>query len=185
MYRFLKAQKNVLKQSSLTLLLRCLPRYVAFTFSLSFLLLLSGCGSAKSALKMVGLGSDNALASISLESTADSNMDTPVAIDLLFIYDANVTPLLIELNGPEWFTKKSSLTKRYDKEIDVVSLEIVPLSLIKKIIFPTAHKNAKNILMFTNYRSSNGQYVAELSHFKQLKIRLLNTRYELLEEGGK
>ena len=47
-----------------------------------------------------------------------------------------------------------------------------------------AHKNAKNILMFTNYRSSNGQYVAELSHFKQLKIRLLNTRYELLEEGN-
>ncbi|EGG93677.1 hypothetical protein IMCC1989_936 [gamma proteobacterium IMCC1989] len=161
-------------------------RPLVVVFLLSFCsLLLSGCGSAKSALKMVGLGSDNALSSIALESTADSNMDTPVAIDLLFIYDSSVTPLLIELNGPEWFTKKPSLTKRYDKEIDVVSLEVVPLSLIKKITLPKAHKNAKNILMFTNYRTSDGQYVAELSHFKQLKIRLLNTRYELLQEGGK
>jgi hypothetical protein len=163
-----------------------LPRYLVAMLFLSILsLLLSGCGSAKSALKMVGLGSDNALSSIALESTADSNMYTPIAIDLLFIYDANVTPLLIELNGPAWFTIKSSLTKRYDKEIDVVSLEVVPLSLIKKITLPKAHKSAKNILMFTNYRSRDGQYVAEISHFTQLKIRLLKTRYELLQEGGK
>jgi type VI secretion system protein len=159
-----------------------LLRYVVFSFSI---FLLSGCGSANSALKLVGLGSDNALSSVALESTADSNMDTPVAIDLLFIYDANVTPLLLALNGPEWFTRKPSLIKRYDKEIDVVSLEVVPLSFIKKIALPNDHKKAKNILMFTNYRSNDGQYVAELSHFKKLKIRLLNTRYELLQEGGK
>ncbi len=162
-----------------------LPRYAGLTVLMFVFLLLSGCGSAKSVLKMVGLGSDNTLLSIALESTADSNMNTPVAIDLLFIYDSNITPLLIELNGPEWFLRKPSLTKRYDKEIDVVSVEVVPLSFIKNIALAKNHKNAKNILMFTNYRSSDGQYVAELSHFKQLKIRLLNTRYELLQEGGK
>jgi type VI secretion system protein len=162
-----------------------LAKYVPLIVFSFLFLLLSGCGSANSALKMVGLGSDNALSSIALESTVDSNMDTPVAIDLLFIYDTNVTPLLIELNGPEWFTRKPSLTKRYDKEVDVVSLEIVPLSFIKKIPLPKAHKKAKNILMFTNYRSSDGQYVAELRHFTKLKIRLLNTGYELLQEGGK
>lgn len=147
--------------------------------------LLVGCSSAKSALQLVGLGSNNDLSRITIEATANSNMDTPVALDIIFVYDEQVTPLLSELNGPQWFQQKVSFSQRFANTIDIVSVEVVPLSRIDPVPLPNNHKRAKNILLFANYRTSDGQYMAELSHFKQLTIRLLNTEYALQSEGGK
>ena len=150
-------------------------------FVLSFLLGITGCSSAKNLLSVVGMGSNNAIKSITVESDLNSNMDTPVAIDLLFIKDDSVTPLLTDLNGPTWFADKYALLKRYEKQIEVVSLEVVPLSLIQSLELPKDKKKAKSILMFTNYRSVNGQFVANISQFKKLKIHLLFDSYELSE----
>ncbi|MGS2718699.1 hypothetical protein ACVBE9_11030 [Eionea flava] len=151
---------------------------------LCVLLLISGCSSAKSALKLVGLGSDNALKKITIEAAANSNLDTPVALDIIFIYDEKITPLLSELNGPQWFQQKLSFSQRFANAIDIVDIEMVPLSRIESVSLPKKHKQAKNIVLFANYRTSDGQYMAELSHFKQLTIRLLNTQYTLQPEGG-
>lgn len=148
---------------------------------LVFTLLLSACSATKSVLKTVGLASDNALATLSVESVYNSNRNTPVAVDVVFISDENITPLLSPLSGPEWFNQKTALIKRYANELDLVSLEVVPLSYLDNIALPSNHKNAKNILLFANYRSADGQYVAELSHLKTIKIRLLRDSYELVE----
>lgn len=141
----------------------------------------TGCSSTKSLLSVVGMGSHNAIKTISVESDINSNMDTPVAIDVLFVKDDSVTPLLTGLNGPMWFKDKYALLKRYEKQIDVISLEVVPLSLIPSLELPKDKKKARSILMFTNYRSVNGQFVANISQFKKLKIRLLFDSYELSE----
>ncbi len=148
---------------------------------LSLTLIVVGCSSTKNALKAVGLGSDNSLNSISIEAISGSNLDTPVALDLLFIKDEQVTPILLGLSGPAWFNDKQGLIKRYDSEVSVVSFEVVPLSYIEKVKLPKDHKKAKNILLFANYQTTEGQYVAELSHFSRLKIRLLKSTYQLQE----
>ncbi|ODS25025.1 hypothetical protein AB835_00525 [Candidatus Endobugula sertula] len=144
------------------------------------------CSSATSVLRATGLTSNskNSLKSIALESLANSNFDTPVAVDIVFIHNGNITPILSALSGPEWFNKKQELMKRYDNQIDLISLEVVPLSLVESMVLPKKHKQAMNIIMFTNYQSSNGQYMAEIGHFKQLKIRLLRDSYQLVEQGG-
>ena len=170
--------RNTMKEKSYSTL---------YLFVISVCLMqLVACSSAKSLLKATGLASNNKndLKTIALEATANSNFDTPVALDILFIMDENITPILSALSGPEWFDKKQELIKRYDNEIEMVSLEVVPLSFIESIKLPKKHKQAINILMFTNYQSTNGQFMAELSHFKQLKIRLLSDSYKLVEQGG-
>ena len=132
------------------------PKFFMLSIFFLFILTMAGCSSTKSALKMVGLGANNNLSKISVESTRNSNLNTPVAIDILFIYDENVTSILLDLNGPTWFNNKLALVKRYDKEIDIVNLEVVPLSFIDEVNLPKEHKHAKNILMFANYRSRDG-----------------------------
>ncbi len=161
--------------------------FIRLTIILFAILFVTACSSSRTILKTVGLGviagSNNSMKKVSIESLANSNLKTPVAVDLLFINDKNIAPLLSALSGPEWFSRRQELIKRYDNEIQLVSLEIVPLSYIETIKLPKGHKEANNILLFANYRSSHGQYVAELSHFKSLKVRLLRNSYELLELG--
>ncbi|MFT5421675.1 MAG: hypothetical protein ACI9D5_002433 [Candidatus Endobugula sp.] len=145
------------------------------------ILMLNACSSTKYTLKMLGVGSDNAIKNITLVSFPDSNMNSPVAIDLLFVNDDSISPLLLGLSGSEWFNDKALLLSRYGKALDVVSLEVVPLSFVESVDLPKTKKLAQRVLMFTNYRSRNGQFVADISQYKSLTIRLLFDTYELIE----
>ncbi|ASP39827.1 hypothetical protein CHH28_14600 [Bacterioplanes sanyensis] len=123
----------------------------------------------------------NELTRIDLEASADSNRNVATALDLVFINDDQVATLLAELNGPQWFERKTELTMRYASAITVVSFEVVPLTLSNNVALPTDHSDAKRILLFANYLGSQGQYVSELSQFHHLKIRLLRDRYALID----
>lgn len=163
---------------------KCYSRILSGFLLISLSVLVS-CSVTNKALNVVGLGKNNDIKKISVEASFNSNLDTAVAIDLLFIYDDAITPVLSELTGPGWFQDRDALIKRYSNDVDVVSLEVVPLSVIDKVSLPANHKKAKNVLMFANYRSPKGQYVAALGQFVSLKIRLLNDQYQLEEEGKK
>ncbi len=125
--------------------------------------------------------SGNSLSEVSVEATADSNRSLPVALDLLFINDSALIPELTALSGPEWFAKKRQFMLNYQQQILLASLEVVPLSAMQAVSLPDGYKNAENVLMFVNYLAGDGQHVAELSNYKQLKIRLERERYQLLE----
>jgi hypothetical protein len=144
-------------------------------------LMLNACSGEKSLLDIFNVGSDNAIKNISVVSTSDSNMNNAVAIDLLFVNDDSISPLLLELNGSEWFNDKALLLSRYGKALDVVSLEVAPLSFVESVDLPKTKKLAQRVLMFTNYRNHNGQFVADITQYKSLTIRLLIDTYELIE----
>jgi hypothetical protein len=138
--------------------------------------LLSSCTVLRKTLKGA-----NSLKEISVESTADSNLSAPLALDIVFIYDDEIASSLREMHSPHWFDSKVNLMVRFGNDIDVMHLEIVPLSPMHVAVLPVMHKKAKTILLFANYRDRNGQYVAELSQFKQLKIHCLSGNYRLIE----
>ena len=142
--------------------------------------LVAGC-SGISYLSAVGLGSSNMLREVTIESTVDSNHDNPVALDLLFIYDPTLMPVLTSLTGPEWFAQKNQLLLSYQQKILIAGIEVVPLSVRRSVELPKGHKNAKNVLLFVNYLAVDGQDVAELSDYNQLKIVLERERYQLVE----
>ncbi|MBX2807773.1 MAG: hypothetical protein KTR20_03995 [Cellvibrionaceae bacterium] len=156
-------------------------------FILLLFIFLSSCAATKKSLSAIGLGGivgvSNSIKTISIEAVSDSNMNSPVAVDILFIYDAKIYDMFSKLNGPQWFKEKQGLSNLYSNKITIVSVEIVPLSYIEKVTLPKNHKSATNILMFADYRAVNGQYIAELSYFKQLTIRLLKDSYQLTEQG--
>ena len=136
--------------------------------------LLSGCS-------VLGLSPLNDIRSIEIEASADCNRNMPVAIDIVFISDERVAKLLADLSGPDWFGRKQELVMRYDKQIKVISAEVVPLSILSVLPLPENHSRAGNILMFANYLSVDGQFVAQLGQFRQLKILLQREGYRLIE----
>ena len=143
------------------------------------LLALSACFSIEGVLPATDFNENNSIVSIAVESVTNSNFYTPVAVDIVFVNDNSVLTSLSALNGAEWFVSKQELSKRYD--IDVVSIELAPLSHVRKLGLPKNFKRAKNVLLFANYRSKSGQSMAEIGYFKKLKIRLLKDTYQLLE----
>ncbi|WP_221793888.1 hypothetical protein [Oceanobacter mangrovi] len=150
------------------------PLYIPFGALL--LWLLSGCS-------VIGISSPaNQLGNIRIEATANCNNGMPVAIDFLFIQDDQLAKLLGDLSGPDWFARKYSLMRRYDQQMSVSSVEIVPLSIMPSVPLPDTSTQATSILMFANYLGLQGQFVAELGNFKQLFIQLQQEGYRLTEQ---
>ncbi len=143
-------------------------------------LALAAC-SANSYLSLIGLGANNDIENISVETAPNANRNMPVALDLLFVRDESVAELLTGLSGPEWFARKQELLIRYDRKLSLASFEIVPLTIVDSLRLPEDYQHANKVLLFANYLGSDGQYVAELGHYRQLKIRLDREAYQLLE----
>ena len=146
--------------------------------------LVAGC-SGNTYFNMAGFFNSNTLRKVSIESIEDSNGSAPVALDLLFIDDSTLMPELTALSSPEWFARKQALMLRYQQQITLVSVEIVPMTEIQSLTLPDRHKNAEHVVMFANYQASRGHRVAELSNYRKLKIRLERDRYQLLEMDKK
>ena len=151
---------------------------------LLMLCVLGGCNSIEKTLgKVAGLYSDNktALWAVSVTSQPNSNSDLPVSVDLVFIFDQTVNPSLVGLSGPQWFADKARLMLNFDQQLAVAAIEVVPDTLMFTIKLPEGYRDAVKVLLFANFVSKPGQYVADISRFNQLHITLTQIGYQLKE----
>jgi len=160
-----------------------LALFKAFTV-LIFISSLSGCNSIKKTMSMVIPFYDynkTLLNSISVTADTDSNSNMPVAIDIVLIYKDTVDATLLGLSGPEWFANKAALLLRYEKYLSVVHIEVVPRTMKETVKLPSNYDNAIKVLMFANYAEPTGQYVADITQFKNLQVSLKRSGYQLKE----
>jgi type VI secretion system protein len=145
---------------------------------------LSGCNSIDKAMSVVVpfyTYDKTGLSTISVESSVDSNMNMPVAIDFVFIRNDEVAKTLMNLSGPNWFSSKTDLLLRYQKDLVLAHIEVVPLTIKQTITLPKAYDDAKKVLMFANFIAKPGQYLADISQFDEVLITLSKTGYQLKE----
>ncbi|WP_113875100.1 hypothetical protein [Marinomonas aquiplantarum] len=152
--------------------------------------LLSGCGKTlnlveKTAGKYVPFYSydKTLLTSIKLQAEANSNNNLPTALDIVFIFDAKSISALMDLSGPDWFSNKASLALLYQQKISVLSYEVVPQTAPMTLTLPAQYYQAYGVLLFANYLDEPGQYLADISQFKQLLITLQQHGYQLEEQA--
>ena len=145
---------------------------------MAWLIALSGCSSV-SIPYIWEL--DNQLDEVTVESLSGANRNNPVAFDLVFIYDKDLSMMLAGLTGPEWFAQKTDLMFRFRDGIDVVGAEIVPRSKVRGVSLPDDSTDAVQILLFANYVTPDGQIAADVTGFYELRIRLEGERYVLQE----
>ncbi|GLX80376.1 hypothetical protein tinsulaeT_37160 [Thalassotalea insulae] len=154
-------------------------------------LLVVGCSSIDSAVNKIKKVADEYvplyeykstdLEKMWIQSDANSNQNLPTAVDILFIYDQKAADTLSALSGPDWFAQKRALLLKYQASILITALEIVPQSSKQTVTLPDKFYNAISVLMFANYLAPDGQYLADITQYCELKVTLKNKGY-ILEE---
>lgn len=108
---------------------------------------------------------------VKLQSSTDANHSTATAVDIVFVYDEKLVPVLPKTSG-EWFAVKSVVVSRNHSALDVIHLE-VPIGLPPYTIpLPARYRQAKYISSYTNYMSAKGQSPVNLRSFECVVISL-------------
>ena len=85
---------------------------------------LSGCSTVKNSLFPPGAKPD--WNQISLTTTADSNRDFPVAVDIVLVMDEVLVRKISTMKASDWFASRAGLIKANPGDLDIESLELVP-----------------------------------------------------------
>lgn len=129
--------------------------------------LLSGCGLMDI---FQSLYPKSDLAQLRIVAEADANQTMATALDLVFVYDKTLIPLLPK-SGPEWFAKKKSIVANQPGSYVVVSLEVPP-GMVVDAPLPKRSGQALGVFLFANYLGKEGQFPVNLSIFSSAEIRL-------------
>lgn len=151
-----------------------------FAGVITVVILINGCLSITKHIPFYPVNNNN-IKTISVESTADSNENVPVSLDMVFIYTTKAESELNKLLGPEWFKNKNALLLRYKNDLKIVHLEVVPHTQVTEVILPDDYNEALKVILFANYIAEDGQYQADISTYKNLRI-VLGSRFYTLEE---
>lgn len=116
-----------------------------FVLLIAALALSAGCGVTQKARSMFGgqLPFDVIVA-------ADANEDSPVAVDLLFVYDKKLLDALLNIPASEWFARREQFVKDYGNALVVEKWEWVPGQQIERI--NVAYRpGAQRVVLFADY----------------------------------
>jgi len=85
---------------------------------------------------------------------AQANLNHPIAVDLVLIYDEQLLAELVKLSAPDWFTKRAQLKRDYPISLATWEWEFVPDQPSQSVLsfkMPPERKEAKAALFFANY----------------------------------
>ncbi len=63
---------------------------------------------------------------IEFQVAQGANQDSPIAVDIVYVYDPQLVPQLTQMTAHDWFQKKSQVRQAFPNGFDVTSLEVVP-----------------------------------------------------------
>jgi type VI secretion system protein len=117
---------------------------------------------------------ETVIGSIRVVAEQGANQDVATALDIVFVYDTTSAGLLPK-SGPDWFDKKASLMAGLATGIDVVSLQVPPLTTVD-VPLPKRAKKAIGVYSYANYITAAGQPMGNLTPYKTMTIRLAPDR---------
>lgn len=123
------------------------------------------------------------LEQLRIVAEVDANQTMATALDLVFVYDKTLIPLLPK-SGPEWFAKKKSIVANQPASFVVVSLEVPP-GMVMNAPLPKRSSQAWGVFLFANYLGKEGQFPVSLGSFTSAEIRLKSQGVEYAATDGK
>lgn len=111
------------------------------------------------------------LGKIAISAVAGANRDQATQLDLVFFFDPGIFPALPR-TGPEWFRNKNAILMTHRTGIEVVSLEIPPLTTINPVSLPKRSFRSRKVLVYANYLSPRGQPAIDITGKSEIMLRL-------------
>jgi type VI secretion system protein len=143
----------------------------------AFLLLLPGCSVGRKVRTAFG-------GKLPVEVTVlDSiNDDSPVAVDLVIVYDDKLVDELLKMSSTEWFAKKEQFKKDHPG-IDVQGWEWVPGQIVPPLNLDY-HAGARNVVLFADYHTE-GEHRAVVGKPKPFSLLLGERDLSLPSEANR
>ena len=119
---------------------------------------------------------------IAVEVARDANMNSPVAVELVVIYDDKLMEQLMTMSAKNWFQAKKQIKKDYleGEGFDSWLWEWVPGQEVPIQKLPLKAR-AEGAVMFAGYLSP-GDHRSKIDPFKNVTVRLLEKDFAVFYE---
>ena len=115
-----------------------------------------------------------ALRSVRVVADVAANRNTATVLDLVFVYDTAAVAVLPQ-NSLDWFAQRDALRSGLGAQIEVVSLQVLPATLIEHVPLPKHARRARVVLCFVNFIDADGLAAVNLVPYRHAEIRLLES----------
>lgn len=125
--------------------------------------LLAGCGGA----------SDKPIQSRLIEFAVaqGANQDSPIAVDIVYVYDPQLVAQLTQMTARDWFQKRDQIRQAFPTGYDLTSYEVVPGQKGPIETVPPKSSQAIAAFIFANY-ASDGTHRARVDGLERFFIAL-------------
>ena len=110
----------------------------------------------------------------------NANLNNPVAVEFLFVYDEKLLETLSKTNAKDWFTNRDQFRQDNPKGFDSWYWEWIPGQRVKDERLPLKPK-AKAALVFANYLVP-GDNRAKVDPYKDVTINLGERAFTVTQE---
>lgn len=125
-------------------------------------------------------GPSLSLDTVKLIAETGINNDSPVAVDLVILYDATLIPQLLALPARDWFARRQQFQRDYPEDLQVVSWEIVPGQTLEAQEVGR-RSGARAGFLFANYFTP-GDHRLRLAQQSAVQLRLLTAGFTIEPE---
>lgn len=146
-----------MKPSSLSAAIEARRRWLAVCMAV-MLATLAGCASVSSAFDALITPTQRPITpvwqNLVISASPDANLNSPIAVDILFISTPDLLKNFQDLNAIKWFTGRENAMRSFPEGLRLISLELVPGQTITVTKTDLAKISALQAFVFANYATA-------------------------------
>ena len=134
----------------------------ALSLALPLVLSLGGCGTVGSVANVLASATAEAFSSeprpayldwhgLMIAADADANLNSPVALDIVFVRDLATLEKLQALPAAKWFAGRAELQRTFPDALVVRSLELVPRQTLRLSEKDLGSPRVAGVLLYADY----------------------------------
>lgn len=122
------------------------------------------------------------LQNVNISLDTDANMDSATAIDLLMVYDRDLTRAVMKLRAKDYFASAQQLKRDYPDMLDVIHYELTPGQAVRGIRLPMRDDPPFAAIVFADY-VTQGTHRIRVGSGSEINIRLRRYDFCIIEQG--
>ena len=119
---------------------------------------------------------------VQVDIAPDANENSPIAVDLVLVYDSKVLEELLKLSAGAWFAKRDQFLADYGEALHSELREWVPGQPDPTLIL-TYHPGARRLVLFADY-DTQGDHRATVDPQQPFRLVLGEKGFVVEELGG-
>lgn len=121
------------------------------------------------------------LTAITMDVVPKANDDTPVAVDVLVVVDADLLKTLLALPAAKWFEQREQFLRDYPQQLRIWRYELVPGQQLALDPVPFKGDPAAGVLVYADYQTP-GAHRIRLDGVKNARLRFESKDLRLAAE---